>query len=67
MEFYIVVKNKDLGEIKSETYKGEKPEYEKVVAEIPKATKLDFYDEVGDYVVISENIISNSLIYIKEA
>lgn len=67
MKFYIVIDSKEFGEIKSETYEGEKIEYEKVVAEIPKTNKLDFYDENGDYVVIPESVVTNSLVYIKSA
>lgn len=67
MKFYLHVEHPTLGNVRSETYEGTDKEYHKIIDDMLKNNlgKLDFYTENGSFVVISEEICKNSLVYLK--
>jgi hypothetical protein len=70
MKFYILVKNKEFGDIKSETFESDEKEYKKMINELfvngDPVKKLDFYNDKGDFIVIPEGVLQKSIIYVKK-
>lgn len=69
MKFFIQVVHPTLGKIESETYDANESQYEVIRAELADSTKgvpsMDFYTKTGDYVIMSQEIIRNSIIFLK--
>lgn len=67
-KFKIVIDNKTYGKIESEEYDGDENTYLKVLNEFTGSNKplgkLDFYDKKGNYTVIPEKIVNESIVYI---
>lgn len=68
MKFKILIDNKTYGKIESEEYEGDEKAYTKIVEEFVGSNKplgkLDFYDKKGNYTVIPEKIVNDSIVYI---
>lgn len=67
MKFRITVENKDYGKLESEIFEGDEKSYEKVVKSFTQnvpISKLDFYDKKGNYIIIPDKIVNDSIIYI---
>lgn len=67
MKFYIEVIHPELGKINSEIYSGTDEDFKNIIDNVLKErmTTLDFYNEDGDFLVIQENVLRNSIVYFK--
>ena len=66
-EFFIEIENPFFGTIKSEVFKGDEERFEMFKQNILDngLSKLDFYTDNGDFIIISGKIVEESLVYIK--
>ena len=66
-EFFIEISHPNFETIKSEMFEGNNDQFEKLKDDILKngLGKLDFYLDNGDFIIISEKLVQESLVYIK--